>query len=245
MLKVFIVDDEPLARDELKYLLIQSKQVEIVGEAESFEDAIIHIPNQKPDLAFLDIELGDDNGLQLAQQLHALDSTLNIVFATAYDEYAFQAFELNALDYILKPFDENQIRRMLDKINKVQKIGKKDHQSSATLSGHKMRKIAVQADDRIILIDSTTIMFAESSEGKCTIKTTENEYKINETLIMLEKKLNLGPFIRVHRSFIVNIDHITEIQPWFNSTYNLIMKDGSQVPVSRTYVKELKSLLEL
>ena len=88
-------------------------------------------------------------------------------------------------------------------------------------------------------------MFAESSEGKCTIKTTENEYKINETLIMLEKKLNLGPFIRVHRSFIVNIDHITEIQPWFNSTYNLIMKDGSQVPVSRTYVKELKSLLEL
>ncbi len=245
MLKVYIVDDEPLARDELKYLLIQSKQVEIVGEAESFEEAIIHIPNQKPDLAFLDIELGDDNGLQLAQQLHALVPTLNIVFATAYDEYAFQAFELNALDYILKPFDENQIRRMLDKINKVQKIGKKDHQSSATLSGHKMRKIAVQADDRIILIDSTTIMFAESSEGKCTIKTTENEYKINETLIMLEKKLNLGPFIRVHRSFIVNIDHITEIQPWFNSTYNLIMKDGSQVPVSRTYVKELKSLLEL
>ena len=245
MLKVFIVDDEPLARDELKYLLIQSKQVEIVGEAESFEEAIIHIPNQKADLAFLDIELGDDNGLQLAQQLHTLVPTLNIVFATAYDEYAFQAFELNALDYILKPFDENQIRRMLDKINKVQKIGKKDHQSSATLSGHKMRKIAVQADDRIILIDSATIMFAESSEGKCTIKTTENEYKINETLIMLEKKLNLGPFIRVHRSFIVNIDHITEIQPWFNSTYNLIMKDGSQVPVSRTYVKELKSLLEL
>ena len=144
MLKVFIVDDEPLARDELKYLLIQSKQVEIVGEAESFEDAIIHIPNQKADLAFLDIELGDDNGLQLAQQLHTLVPTLNIVFATAYDEYAFQAFELNALDYILKPFDENQIRRMLDKINKVQKIGKKDHQITlATLSGHKMRKIAV------------------------------------------------------------------------------------------------------
>ncbi len=106
MLKVYIVDDEPLARDELKYLLIQSKQVEIVGEAESLEEAIIHIPTQKPDLAFLDIELGEDNGLQLAEQLHALDPSLTIVFATAYDEYALQAFELNALDYILKPFDE-------------------------------------------------------------------------------------------------------------------------------------------
>ena len=88
-------------------------------------------------------------------------------------------------------------------------------------------------------------MFVESSEGKCTIKTTDNEYKMNETLVMLEKKLIYAPFIRVHRSYIVNIHHIIEIQPWFNSTYNLIMKDGSQVPVSRTYVKDLKLLLEL
>lgn len=245
MLKVYIVDDEPLARDELKYLLTQSKRIEIVGEAESFEEAMIQIPNQRPDLAFLDIELGEDNGLQLAEQLHALHPNLTIVFATAYDEYALQAFELNALDYILKPFDEDRIHQMLDKINKIQKIGKKDTLPSPTFSVHKLGKIAVQAADRIILIDSTSIMYVESSEGKCTINTTESEYKINETLVLLEKKLNLAPFIRVHRSFIVNINHITEIQPWFNSTYNLIMKDGSQVPVSRTYVKELKLLLEL
>ena len=94
---------------------------------------------------------------------------------------------------------------MFDKINKIQKIGKKGYTTVPYFSVHKLGKIAVQAADRIILIDSTSIMYVESSEGKCTIKTTESEYKINETLVMLEKKLNLAPFIRVHRSFIVNI----------------------------------------
>ncbi|MBU8879649.1 LytTR family DNA-binding domain-containing protein [Bacillus sp. FJAT-29790] len=244
MLRAYIVDDEPLARDELKYLLIRSKRVKILGESDCLEDAVADISELRPDLVFLDIELGEDNGLSLAKQLEALDQTLAIVFATAYDEYALQAFELNAVDYILKPYDENRIQKTLEKIKKMQKIGNQNVPTHSPLKNDRNGKIAVIVDERIILLTYADIIYLESSEGKCTIKTIEQEYKISEALVALEKKLNKDQFLRVHRSFIVNVDHIDEIEPWFNSTYNLIMKDSSKVPVSRTYVKELKQLLD-
>ncbi|MFJ8245391.1 LytR/AlgR family response regulator transcription factor [Peribacillus asahii] len=244
MLRAYIVDDEPLARDELKYLLIRSKQVEVVGEADGLEQAIIDIPAQEPDLVFLDIELAEDNGLQLAKQLHALKKTPAIVFATAYDEYALEAFELNALDYLLKPFDEQRVHQMLDKITKLQKIGEQDIPPSSKVPINKTGKIAILVEERIILLDATSILFVESSEGKCMIKTKDDAFKVSEALVALEKKLQDSSFMRVHRSYIVNIHYISEIQPWFNSTYNLIMNDGSNVPVSRTYIKELKQLLQ-
>lgn len=243
MLRAYIVDDEPLARDEIKYLLIRSKQVEMIGESDSLEDAVTNITKLKPDLVFLDIELAEDSGLSLAKQLENLDPTPAIVFATAYDEYALQAFELNAVDYILKPFDEDRIQKSLEKIGRMQKIGSKDIPSESSLKSDRTGKIAVIVDERIILLAYADILYLESSEGKCTIKTLEQEYIVSEALVALEKKLDKTYFLRVHRSFIVNVDHIDEIEPWFNSTYNLIMKNKSKVPVSRTYVKELKQQL--
>lgn len=240
MLRAFIVDDEPLARDELKYLLLRSKQVEIVGEADSKQDALEQIPALRPDVVFLDIELAEDNGLELAKQLLTLDPTPVIVFATAYDEYALKSFELNAVDYILKPFNEKRIQQTLEKVHRMHRVPEDTCQ--ATPSPTQSGKIAVLLDERIVLIDCQKIAYLGSCEGKCAIKTLEREYKVCESLIMLEKKLNSDQFIRVHRGFIVNIDHITEIQPWFNSTYNLIMKEGSSIPVSRTYVKDLRNL---
>ncbi|MEH7345632.1 LytTR family DNA-binding domain-containing protein [Bacillus sp. JJ1532] len=243
MLRAYIVDDEPLARDEIKYLLIRSKQVEILGESDCLEDAVADISELKPDLVFLDIELAEDNGLSLAKQLETLDITPAIVFATAYDEYALQAFELNAVDYILKPYEENRIQKTLDKIKKMQKIGNQDIPAYPSLKNTRNGKIAVNVDEKFILLAYDDILYLESSEGKCTIKALEHTYKVSEALVVLEKKLNQTQFLRVHRSFIVNVDHILEIEPWFNSTYNLIMKDSSKVPVSRTYVKELKKLV--
>ncbi|GGG13807.1 LytR/AlgR family response regulator transcription factor [Paenibacillus aceti] len=240
MLRAFIVDDEPLARDELKYLLLRSKQVEIVGEADSKQDALEQIPALRPDVVFLDIELAEDNGLELAKQLLTLDPTPVIVFATAYDEYALKSFELNAVDYILKPFNEKRIQQTLEKVHRMHRVPEDTCQ--ATPSPTQSGKIAVLLDERIVLIDCQKIAYLGSCEGKCAIKTLEREYKVCESLTMLEKKLNSDQFIRVHRGFIVNIDHITEIQPWFNSTYNLIMKEGSSIPVSRTYVKDLRNL---
>jgi two-component system, LytTR family, response regulator LytT len=246
MMKAFIVEDEPLARDELKYLLKRSRQVEVVGEAEGIEDAMRDISRLKPELVFLDIELAEGNGLHLAKQLAELDPAPSLIFATAYDEFALQAFELYAFDYLLKPFNEKRIRQTLDKLMKQRQIGK-DESRTAPPASHtaveQTGKLAVSIDDRIVLIDRDTILFIGLVEGKTIIKTEENEYKIGEPLIVLERKLDNRSFLRVHRGFIVNVIHISEIQPWFNSTYNLIMSDGSNIPVSRTYVKELRQLI--
>ncbi|QCJ40822.1 response regulator transcription factor [Bacillus sp. S3] len=240
MLKAYIVDDEPLARDELKYLLIRSEQVEILGESDCVEDAVSAITVLKPDLVFLDIELDDDNGLSLARQLESQEQTPAIVFATAYDEYALQAFDVNAVDYILKPFDEERLQKTLEKIKKMQHFRDKRVPIQSSMKHNNNGKIAVLADERIILLTLADILYFASSEGKCHIVTLDQAYKVADALVVLEKKINSAKFFRVHRSFIVNLDHVIEIEPWFNSTYNLLMKDGSKVPVSRTYVKELK-----
>jgi two-component system response regulator LytT len=243
MLKAYILDDEPLARDELKYLLIRSEQVEILGEGDCVEDAVADITALKPDLVFLDIELAEENGLSLARQLETLDHTPAIVFATAYDEYALEAFELDAVDYILKPFDEERIQKTLEKIKKLQKLGNKNSSIHFSMKHNNNGKIAVLVDERIMLLTISDIVYLESSEGKCNIVTNDQMYTVADALVVLEKKLPSPNFFRVHRSFIVNLDYIVEIEPWFNSTYNLHLKDGSKVPVSRTYVKELKRLL--
>jgi two-component system, LytTR family, response regulator LytT len=243
MLKAYIVDDEPLARDELKYLLNRSKQVEIIGESDCVEDTISEISMLKPDIVFLDIELAEDNGLSLAKQIETIKPTPAIVFATAYDEYAFQAFELNAVDYILKPFEEHRVQKTLDKITKMRIVEEKDLLTNHSMKNNDNGKIAVLVNERIILLTLADLLYLESSEGKCTIVTINQDYKVSEALVVFEKKLDHSKFLRVHRNFIVNLEYIVEIEPWFNSTYNLLMKDGSKVPVSRTYVKELKQRL--
>lgn len=244
MLKAYIVDDEPLARDELKYLLLRSKQVEILGESDCIDQTLADVQALRPDIIFLDIDLEGENGLALARQLESLENPPAIIFATAYDEYALQAFERAAIDYILKPFEEDRIVKTLKKIAKMKRIGGFEANSSQSPVGSDLNgKIAVFVDERIILLTYSDIVYLESSEGKCTIKTSTQTYKVNEALVVWEKKLSTAPFIRVHRSYIVNLEHIQEIEPWFNSTYNLIMKDHSKVPVSRTHVKELKQLI--
>ncbi|OMP67030.1 LytR/AlgR family response regulator transcription factor [Domibacillus epiphyticus] len=246
MLKAFIVDDEPLARDELQFLLIRSKQVEIVGEADCMEEAMKSIPETNPDIVFLDIELGGHSGLQLAEQLLAVDPVPTLIFATAYDEYALQAFDLEAFDYILKPFDEGRIQQTLRKISRMRAIGENVEESvSISKPVEQTGKLAILVEEKVLLINISAILFVCSHEGKVVVKTMEKEFKTGDSLVAVEKKLSNTSFIRVHRSYIVNIHYIAEIQPWFNSTYNLIMTDLSKVPVSRTYVKDLKQLFGL
>lgn len=243
MLRVYIVDDEPLARDELKYLILRSKEAEIAGESDCVDHALADIHILKPDLVFLDIELADENGLSIAKKLGELDPAPALIFATAYDEYALQAFDLNAVDYILKPFEEERICKAIEKVKKSKGIGLEQQRTAVQPIREVKGKIPVLIDERIVLLNCRDILFLESRDGKCIIKTKDMEYRVSDALIMIEKKINEGAFLRVHRSYIVNLDQITEIEPWFNSTYNLTMEDGSKVPVSRTYVKELKMLV--
>uniref|UniRef100_A9U7N0 Predicted protein n=1 Tax=Physcomitrium patens TaxID=3218 RepID=A9U7N0_PHYPA len=153
MLKGFIVDDEPLARDELAYLLGRTRQVHIVGEADSLETALQSIAEMEPDVVFLDIQLAEDNGMELAKQLSVLEQVPDIVFATAYDEYALQAFEVNALDYILKPFEEERVRKTVDKVMKLRSAREKRAAPSPPLGPDRTGKLAVSAEERILLID--------------------------------------------------------------------------------------------
>ncbi|MGG0178740.1 LytR/AlgR family response regulator transcription factor [Gottfriedia acidiceleris] len=244
MFKALIVDDEPLARDELAYLLKRSKEVEIVGEADSIRSTLDFIHLEEVDVVFLDIQLADESGLELAQKLQDLSHQPAIVFATAYDEYALNAFDLLAIDYILKPFDEIRIQKTIEKLAKLSmKSIKTELKKNPPLL--KQDRLAISVDERILLITFEEIIYIFTQEGKTSVVTDKMTYRINEPLINLERKLQNTSFTRVHRSYIVNLDKIIEIQPWFNSTYNLIMNDGEKVPVSRTYTKELKQLFNL
>ncbi|AIE59056.1 LytR/AlgR family response regulator transcription factor [Bacillus methanolicus] len=246
MLKVFIVDDEPLARDELAYLLRRTKEADIVGEADNVASALEQIKSIEADVIFLDIQLADESGMEIAQKLIELDHRPEIVFATAYDDYALKAFDLNAADYILKPFDEIRVQQTIEKLNKLfkKREGEQEFQNKAKVFNVDLtNKLAVNVDNKIVLINIKDILYLCSIEGKTVIKTNDKKYQVAEPLVTFERKLQNNPIIRVHRAYLVNLNAITEIEPWFHSTYNLIMQDGAKVPVSRTYTKELKELL--
>ncbi|WP_027093834.1 LytR/AlgR family response regulator transcription factor [Cohnella thermotolerans] len=248
MLKAFIVDDEPLARDELAYLLHRTRRVEVVGEAESLEEATLLIGQTAPDVVFLDIQLSEESGLDLAQQLQELDRRPDIVFATAFDEYALKAFELNATDYILKPYDEDRIQQTIAKLAKQKEI-RHDNQEresfrSSSVPG-RTDKLAVAVDERIVLVNVSKILYISAEEGKTLVATEAQTYKVSEPLVTFEQKLQGSPIVRVHRACLVNVDAIVEIQPWFHSTFTLIMKNGRNIPVGRTYLKNLKQMLGL
>ncbi|WP_433957413.1 LytR/AlgR family response regulator transcription factor [Cytobacillus horneckiae] len=240
MLKAYILDDEPLARDEIKYLLQRSKQVEILGESDCMEDALADIPMLKPDIVFVDIDLSEGNGLNVAKKIEEMVNQPAIVFATAYDEYALQAFDLNAVDYILKPINEDRLYKTIEKIKQMRNVKETQPMLQTHVEPMKKDKLAVTVDERIVLITLKDILYLETAEGKCVIHTLKQAYTVGDALIVYEKKLNPNQFLRVHRSYLVNLDHVHEIEPWVNSTFNLIMKGNEKVPVSRTYVKELK-----
>ncbi|MCK8098617.1 LytTR family DNA-binding domain-containing protein [Bacillus sp. 2CMS4F] len=241
MLRVLIVDDEILARDELAYLLKRTNEELEINEAENIESAFDQMMDQKPDLLFLDVDLSGENGFDIAKRLKNMKNPPAIVFATAYDQYALKAFEVDALDYLTKPFDEERVRQTMKKYKKV----KREIDEPEQISHASQHKLALSVGESIVIVDTKDIIFVGTGDGHVHVKTFDASYSVNDTLVVIEKKLPETDFLRVHRSFVVNTEYIKEIQPWFNSTYNLIMKDGSKIPVSRTYAKELKKLLHI
>lgn len=246
-MKVLIVDDEPISRDELAYLLRRTGQVDIVGEADRLDRAFELIRELEPDVVFLDIQLADDNGMDIARLLAEESGHVRpeIVFATAYDEYALQAFELNACDYVLKPFEEGRIRKAVEKLAKVieNRSGMAPGKEQPAKRGERLDRLPISVDDRIMLIPVNSILYVGFEEGKTVIAADDREYRVNDPLTALERKLQHSGFMRVHRAYLVNLDGVVEIQPWFHSTCNLIMRNGASIPVSRTYLKQLKQLL--
>lgn len=236
-----IVDDEPLARNELAYLLNQCEEISAIEEADSIAGALEKLLQHPIDLVFLDIHLTEESGLELADKINRMPNPPLIVFATAYDEYAIQAFEQNARDYVLKPFELERIRQAVKRAHATWTESRTVKTPSTTGSD----TVPVQSEERIFIVKTDTILALEVNQGETTIYTTDKQYIVHEPLALWEKKLDGDPFMRVHRSYLVNVNHIREIQPWFNQTYQLTMSNGLKIPVSRSYLKSFREKMDL
>lgn len=234
-LKVIIVDDEPYAIKELRYLLEEYSDFEICGEARTREECLRLVAREQPDVAFLDIELQGENGINIAKEINKINSDIYIVFATAYSQYAVDAFTVDAFDYILKPFEDERIIEVVEKIRQ------------RVLPKRLPDLITAWKDDRMVVLSPDEIVYCGIDDGKTVLKTLKGEYTVPNTLSNLEGKLKSFDFMRTHKSFVVNLKYIKEIIPWFNHTYLLVMKgyEEDEVPVSRTYMKRFKDAVQI
>ncbi len=246
---VLVIEDEPYARDELIYILSRFSFCEIIGEAESGQEAIALCKKLKPEVLFLDIELPDMSGMEVARVVSDFSLAPLIVFATAYDEYAVEAFEVGAIDYILKPFEESRIEKTLQRIERL-KLNKEDwimalKKISEFVSSATLKKLPVQQSDGIIdLIAYRDILFCESAGKGVRVITHKGEYLFNGTLSDLEVRLKLDGFLRVHKSYLINLKKIQAVIPWFKGTYWIVLEgEKRQIPVSKSLIKELKEIL--
>lgn len=243
MIKVMIVDDEIPSQKELSFIINQHPDFNVVGIAGSGREAMDMLGKLEPQVAFLDIQLYDINGLELAQRLASIRKDLVIIFATAHDDYAVKAFELNALDYVVKPFDELRIYKTLDRV--AQNLGK-EHQAVSPDEGPEnspaLERICALGNDRWSVINCTDIVYVTAQDRKTLIKLQDRLLPSFYSLHELHEKLDRKDFLRVHRCYLVNMRFIKEVIPWFNGSYKLVMTDESksEIPVSRNYAKPLK-----
>jgi two-component system response regulator LytT len=260
-LSAVIVDDEQLARDELAYLLKNLGDVNVVAQGKNGLEAINLIREHNPDLLFLDVQMPGLDGFGVIKKL--LDRKVplpKIVFATAFDQYAVKAFEVNAVDYILKPFDKKRVARSIEKARAKIDAGAGPEEKFEALvrmlesqkpTGAKTAKILIKAAGRLFLTDPKDICYATIEDGVITVTTSGHagmEGQSNcRTLEELFDNLDPNYFWRAHRSFLVNINHIREVVPWFKSSYQLRMDDKKQteIPVSRAQTRRLRELFNL
>lgn len=251
-----IVDDEQLARDELSYLLKPMDDLSIVAQGHNGLEAINLVREHAPDILFLDVQMPGLDGFGVIKKL--LDKKIpmpQIIFATAFDQYAVKAFEVNAIDYLLKPFDKKRVLQAIEK-------ARKRLQSPATASSEKLdslvkmleaqkpqkSKVLLRSAGRLFLVDQKDVCFASIEDGIISVVATTHEGQSNcRTLEELLEGLDPDMFWRAHRSFVVNINRIKEVVPWFKSSYQLRMDDRKQteVPVSRAQTKRLRELFGL
>ncbi len=250
-----LVDDEPLARDELAFLLEANPDVNLVGQAKNGLEAVELVKKAKPQLMFLDIQMPGLNGLQTIDRLIAKKIPLpKIIFVTAFDHYALKAFDLSAVDYILKPIDKQRLDKAINKAKQqINSAAFMEDQFKNLLSmvqgqpEHRF-KLLVKSASRMLLIDSADIILASVEDGVISVVTTELVGTSNyRTLEDLQANLDPKVFWRVHRAYVVNINKIKEVIPWFNRSLQLKMSDKKEtiVPVSRTQTKKLREYLKL
>ena len=261
-LTALIIDDEALARQELVYLLGRVGGVEVLAQGTNGIEAVELIKTHQPDVVFLDVKMPGLDGFAVLKKLMDRKIALpQIVFATAYDQYAVRAFEVNAVDYLLKPFDRKRVQQTIEKAAArlaappesaseakldalLRLVGEQTQAAPKPTRG----KVVVRAQSRLLLVDQKEICFASIEDGDISVVTSAVEGHSNcRTLEELLDQLDPETFWRAHRSYVVNIHHIREVVPWFKSSYQLRMDDPkkTEIPVSRSQTKRLRELFNL
>ncbi len=273
-LQAVLVDDEGLARDELMYLLEQIGGIDVVGQAGNGVEAIDIINDLRPDLVFLDVQMPGLTGFEVARRLLGPGSGPEIIFVTAYDQHAIEAFEVNAVDYLLKPVDPARLDVAIQRARRRIGVEKREEEpaahelvgnADAAVSGvsrdqlekivelvaarqTRRDRLAIKVGERFLLVQADEIVYASLADENLTVATSQYVGHSNyRTLDELQARLDPGVFWRVHRSHLVNINKIKEIVPWFSRNYILRMKDekGTEIPVSRTQTRRLREYLKL
>lgn len=239
-IRALVVDDEPLARRTIRRFLGKSAGVEIVGECGDGDSAVRAIREKKPDLVFLDIQMPEMDGFQVLSRIGARHMPVTI-FVTAHDRFALRAFDANAIDYLLKPFGKNRFERALSRAKEhiIGKLKESDvNRIIASLerlatSDKRTDRLSIPGNGRISLVQTNDIDWIEADGNYVRIHTGNRQHELRETLSELEKKLDPAVFLRIHRSTIVNVRRIQEIQAWFHGYHRVLLADGTELRMSR------------
>jgi len=248
-LNVMIADDEAPARRKLARFLGEHDDVAVVAEASNGIDAVDLIAMTSPDVVFLDIHMPDLDGIGVAETLVRAERAPSIVFVTAFDQYAVRAFEVNALDYLLKPYDKDRFERALTRARESLATAPDHTRLAQTLSELRkeeayVRRLLIPNEGRSFFVATRDIMRLESDGNNVLVTTPRGTHALRSTLESIETRLDPAVFARVHRSHIVNIDDIAEIHPWFHGDYKIVMRDGTEIAWSRRYAAKRPDLLK-
>jgi two-component system LytT family response regulator len=248
-LRVLIVDDEEVARQRVRRLLAREQDVEIVGEASDGIQAVESIRALSPDLVFLDVQMPEVDGFEVLERLRP-DPVPEVVFVTAYDDYAVRAFEVHAVDYLRKPFDATRFREAFARARRrlasaeAEARARKLDALLAQIQAQPPRsreRLMVRADGRLYFVRVDDIDWVEAAGNYVKLHVGRETHLMRETMAGIEALLDPSRFLRIHRSAIVNLDRVREMQPWFSGEYTVILRDGTQLRLSRVYRDRLET----
>lgn len=241
-MKSIIVEDEFPAREELKYFINNFSNIDILAEFDNGLDVLKFIQNNFVDVIFLDINIPQLDGMLLAKTINQFKYKPKIVFITAYKEHAVDAFELDAFDYVLKPYSDDRIKSTLKKLEKIEIKNDEVINTNTTTSGN----LTLWKENKLVVVNIEEIYYCEARERETLVYTKDGQYIYKTSMTEFEKKLTSEKFFKTHRSYIVNINKIKEIIPWFNSTYKLKLSGiENDIYVSRSKIKEFKKLMNI
>lgn len=241
MIRTILIDDEPLSREIVKSYLQGYPDFEIVEECNDGFEGVKAIQQHRPDLIFLDIQMPKINGFEM---LELVDDPPAVIFITAFDEYAIRAFEANATDYLLKPFSEDRFRKAIEKfLSRAAKEQSKQLAGTMANAPLNQERIVVKTGTKVRIIPVRDVHYLEADDDFVRVVTGEGSFLKNKTLQYYENALDPGQFVRVHRSYLLAVNRITRIDPYQKESHMAVLRDGKQIPVSKSGYARLKEIL--